>query len=247
MCRLYENQAILCSVSLYNYDKNVDYRVSTALKDSNQQGRDMIISFEGIDGSGKSTQAHRLMARLSREAKEIMYVREPGGTEVSERIRDVLLDPSLTIFPFAEMLLFSAARSQLVQEKIKPFHARGGIIICDRFFDSTVAYQGGGRGVADADWLESFQRTVTAGVWPDRTYLVDITVTEATKRLASRSGEKRLADRMEQAGGPFFERVRATYLSLAEKDPKRYVVIDGSGSEDEVESQIWKDVSSLLY
>ncbi len=206
----------------------------------------MIISFEGIDGSGKSTQAQRLMARLSRLEKEIMYVREPGGTVVSERIRDLLLDPGLTIFPFAEMLLFSAARAQLVQEKIKPFHARGGIVVCDRFFDSTVAYQGGGRAVADTDWLEEFQRTVTAGVWPDKTVLVDVTVDVASQRLASRFGDHQTADRMEQAGPEFFERVRSTYLRLAEQDPTRYLVVDGSQSEDAVEAQIWDDFSTLL-
>jgi len=206
----------------------------------------MIISFEGIDGSGKSTQAHRLLDRLGTTAGEIMYVREPGGTEVSERIRDLLLDPELNVLPFAEMLLFSAARAQLVIEKIKPFHARGGVVICDRFFDSTVAYQGGGRGIADTDWLESFQRTVTAGVWPDRTYLVDISVAAATKRLEARLGVDEFADRMEQAGPSFFERVRSTYLSLAKKDPDRICIIDGSGSEEEVELQIWSDLQSRL-
>lgn len=205
----------------------------------------MIISFEGIDGSGKSTQAKRLVERLSGLGKEIMYVREPGGTVVSERIRDLLLDPTLTIFPFAEMLLFSAARAQLVHEKIKPFHARGGIVICDRFFDSTVAYQGGGRSVADAKWLEDFQRTITSGVWPDRTYLVDLPVSTATQRLASRFAGNETADRMELAGPEFFERVRRGYLQLAEKDPSRYFIVDGSRCEDVVENQIWSDFSTL--
>ena len=123
----------------------------------------MIISFEGIDGSGKSTQAKRLLDRLGASSLDVLYVREPGGTAVSERIRTLLLDPSLVMDPFAEMLLFSAARAQLVREKIRPFHEAGGIVICDRFFDSTVAYQGGGRQVADPDWLGDFQRVVTDG------------------------------------------------------------------------------------
>lgn len=206
----------------------------------------MILSFEGIDGSGKSTQAKRLMARLSQQAVELLYVREPGGTEVSERIRTLLLDPALTIYPFAEMLLFSAARAQLVEEKIKPVHNRGGIVICDRFFDSTVAYQGGGRGVVEAEWLEAFQRKVTAGVWPDRTYLVDLSVEKATERLQARMEGTASPDRMEQAGGPFFERVRASYLDMARRDPTRYCVVDGSGSEDEVAAIIWADVETLL-
>ena len=206
----------------------------------------MIISFEGIDGSGKSTQAKKLMARLSPTTDEILYVREPGGTDVSERVRSLLLDPSLHIFPFAEMLLFSAARSQLIEEKIKPVHSRDGIVICDRFFDSTVAYQGGGRGVADSGWLEAFQRTVTAGVWPDRTYLVDVSVAVATERLTARLGASASPDRMEQAGSSFFERVRQTYLELAERDKERYCVIDGSRYEDEVEAAIWSDLKTLL-
>ena len=173
----------------------------------------MIISFEGIDGSGKSTQIKRLLTRLDLLGKETLYVREPGGTAMSERVRDILLDPSLDIHPFAEMLLFSAARAQLVKEKISPFHARGGIVVCDRFFDSTIAYQGGGRGVAEPSWLESFQLEVTGGVIPDRTYFVDITTETAESRLNIRFGEEKAADRMEQAGGAFFERVRNAYLT----------------------------------
>ncbi|MBT3448025.1 MAG: dTMP kinase [Bacteroidetes Order II. Incertae sedis bacterium] len=206
----------------------------------------MIISFEGIDGSGKSTQIKRLLTRLDLLGKETLYVREPGGTAMSERVRDILLDPSLDIHPFAEMLLFSAARAQLVKEKISPFHARGGIVVCDRFFDSTIAYQGGGRGVAEPSWLESFQLEVTGGVIPDRTYFVDITTETAESRLNIRFGEEKAADRMEQAGGAFFERVRNAYLTLAERHSERVCIIDGSGTENEVENAIWEDLSLYL-
>ncbi len=206
----------------------------------------MIISFEGIDGSGKSTQIKRLLTRLDLFGKETLYVREPGGTAMSERVRDILLDPSLDIHPFAEMLLFSAARAQLVKEKISPFHARGGIVVCDRFFDSTIAYQGGGRGVAEPSWLESFQLEVTGGVIPDRTYFVDITTETAESRLNIRFGEEKAADRMEQAGGAFFERVRNAYLTLAERHSERVCIIDGSGTESEVENAIWEDLSLYL-
>ncbi len=206
----------------------------------------MIISFEGIDGSGKSTQIKRLLTRLDLFGKETLYVREPGGTAMSERVRDILLDPSLDIHPFAEMLLFSAARAQLVKEKISPFHARGGIVVCDRFFDSTIAYQGGGRGVAEPSWLESFQLEVTGGVIPDRTYFVDITTETAESRLNIRFGEEKAADRMEQAGGAFFERVRNAYLTLAERHSERVCIIDGSGTENEVENAIWEDLSLYL-
>lgn len=206
----------------------------------------MIISFEGIDGSGKSTQAKLLMARLAQSQHELLYVREPGGTDVSEKIRSLLLDPDVSMVPFAEMLLFSAARAQLVEEKIKPFHENGGMVICDRYFDSTVAYQGGGRRIAEPDWLESFQRTVTQGVWPVRTYLVDVTVEEAQKRLATRQEGAQNPDRMERAGIEFFERVRSTYLSLAKRDPTRFVVIDGHQSQEDVESAIWENLRPLL-
>ena len=206
----------------------------------------MIISFEGIDGSGKSTQIKRLLTRLDLLGKETLYVREPGGTAMSERVRDILLDPSLDIHPFAEMLLFSAARAQLVKEKISPFHARGGIVVCDRFFDSTIAYQGGGRGVAEPSWLESFQLEVTGGVIPDRTDFVDITTETAESRLNIRFGDEKAADRMEQAGGAFFERVRNAYLTLAERHSERVCIIDGSGTENEVENAIWEDLSLYL-
>ena len=206
----------------------------------------MIISFEGIDGSGKSTQIKRLLTRLDLLGKETLYVREPGGTAMSEQVRDILLGPSLDIHPFAEMLLFSAARAQLVKEKISPFHARGGIVVCDRFFDSTIAYQGGGRGVAEPSWLESFQLEVTGGVIPDRTYFVDITTETAESRLNIRFGEEKAADRMEQAGGAFFERVRNAYLTLAERHSERVCIIDGSGTESEVENAIWEDLSLYL-
>ena len=206
----------------------------------------MIISFEGIDGSGKSTQTKRLLTRLNQLGKETLFLREPGGTSMSERVRDILLDPSLDIDPFAEMLLFSAARAQLVKEKINPFHARGGIVVCDRFFDSTVAYQGGGRGVADPSWLESFQLEVTGGVIPDRTYFVDITTETAESRLNIRFGAEKAADRMEQAGVAFFQRVRNAYLALADRHSHRVCVIDGAGTEDEVENAIWEDLSLYL-
>ena len=148
--------------------------------------------------------------------------------------------------PLAEMLLFSAARAQLVREKIQPFHARGGIVVCDRFFDSTIAYQGGGRQVADPDWLDQFQRRVTGNVVPDRTYFVDISLETAEKRLQTRFGTDSGADRMEQSGKEFFKRVREAYLVLAAREPERICVIDGTPTAEEVQQQIWRDLSSRL-
>lgn len=206
----------------------------------------MIISFEGIDGSGKSTQAKLLLNWLQNQGKSVLYVREPGGTDVSERIRDILLDPGMSMDPFTEMLLFSAARSELVRTKIRSVHESGGIVMCDRFFDSTVAYQGGGRQLADPDWLERFQLSVTGGIVPDRTYLIRVTLETAQERLQLRFGEDEAADRMERAGSAFFERVIATYDRLAEAHPDRFLILDGSRDIGTLEGLIRKDLAAHL-
>lgn len=206
----------------------------------------MIISFEGIDGSGKSTQAKLLLEWLQQREESVLYVREPGGTDVSERIRDMLLDPAITMDPFTEMLLFSAARSELVRTRIRSVHEKGGIVVCDRFFDSTVAYQGGGRQLADPQWLERFQRSVTGGMVPDRTYLVRVNLDTAQERLQVRFGEEEAADRMEQAGGEFFQRVIDTYDRLAEADPDRFLVLDGALDIETLQTLIREDVSAWL-
>jgi len=206
----------------------------------------MLISFEGIDGSGKSTQAKRLMGRLAVGSRELLYVREPGGTDVSEKIRELLLDPNIEMESFTELLLFSAARAQLVREKMIPVHERGGIIVCDRFYDSTIAYQGGGRGVADPIWLHGFQKEVVGGLVPDRTYLIRLTVEQASERLKVRFGSEQAADRLESAGDAFFERVFEAYEHLAATEADRFCVIDGSGSENEVEAAIWSDLNEWM-
>ena len=206
----------------------------------------MIISFEGIDGSGKSTQAKLLLEKLQREGRSVLYVREPGGTDVSELIRSLILDPEMDMDPFTEMLLFSAARSELVRTRIRDVQASGGIVICDRFFDSTVAYQGGGRQLADPLWLNDFQRSVTGGIVPDRTYLVRVDLSTARQRLEMRFGEEEAEDRMEKAGGAFFERVIETYDRLAVAEPNRFLVLDGARSIEELQGQITDDVENLL-
>lgn len=203
----------------------------------------MIVSFEGIDGSGKSTQAHRLLHRLAHLGYEPLFVREPGGTDLSERIRDLLLDASNVIDPLAEMLLFSAARAQLVTQEIIPHDMAGGIVICDRFFDSTIAYQGGGRQIVDPHWLLSFQRVVTSGVVPHRTYLIRVPIEVAEGRMAHRNVS---SDRMEQAGRDFYRRVSDTYDRIAEWEADRVRVIDGTGSADAIEEAIWKDFQTLV-
>ena len=206
----------------------------------------MIISFEGIDGSGKSTQAKRLASRLEQEGRSVLYVREPGGTPVSEQIRSLLLDPDSDMHPFTEMLLFSAARAELSRQRIRPVHEEGGVVICDRFFDSTVAYQGGGRQLADPDWLSSFQRRVADDLVPDRTYLIRVDVETAFRRLAERSGRDTTDDRMEQAGRDFFDRVVGTYDRMAALEPDRFRVIDGSLGIEEIAQQIMVDLGTIM-
>ncbi len=200
----------------------------------------MLITFEGIDGSGKSTQAQLLYAHFERQGRAPLLVREPGGTALSERVRALLLDPETHITPRAELLLFSAARAQLVQEVVRPALDRGCIVIADRFYDSTTAYQGAGRALADADWLHTFHAFVTDGLAPARTYFIDVPLDVAAAR---RGGDR---DRMEQAGADFFERVREAYLDLVEREPERVVRIDGTMSMESINAQIIEEVERML-
>mgnify|MGYP006281330589 CR=1 FL=1 len=203
----------------------------------------LLLTFEGIDGSGKSTQARLLDEHLQEEGYETLRVREPGGTELSERVRALLLEPTLNVQPFAELLLFSAARAQLVAERIRPALEAGHIVICDRFYDSTTAYQGAGRGVAEPEWLQSFHRRVTGDLVPDRTYLVEIDPETAEARRAEGDAPD---DRMETAGGAFYERVTRAYADLADENPERFLRLDGHRSIEALHDAVWADVEALL-
>jgi dTMP kinase len=210
----------------------------------------MFITFEGLDFSGKTTQAKLLLERLRRYRTSggvgqpaVHFIREPGGTAISERIRDILLDknhPEMT--ERDEIFLFSASRTQLVSEVIVPALQRGEIVLCDRFADSTTAYQGYGRGLA-LDTVRTINRIATLGIEPDLTLLVDIPVAEIKQRK-TRAG---LAfDRMEGSGREFYERVRNGYHQIASREPHRVVVIDGTVSIGEVERAIWQAVERKL-
>lgn len=203
----------------------------------------LLLTFEGIDGSGKSTQARRLNQFLQAEGHDTLVVREPGGTALSERVRTVLLEPDFNVHPMAELLLFSAARAQLVAERIRPALAAGRIVICDRFYDSTTAYQGAGRGVANPEWLQDFHRRVTGGLTPDRTYLVEVDVDTARARRA-RDGAP--SDRMESAGEEFYERVAGAYDALAASAPERFVRLDGRRPIEALHEDVRADVRTLL-
>jgi dTMP kinase len=207
----------------------------------------LFISFEGIDGSGKSTQARLLEAHLRRADRPVLLVREPGGAPLAERVRALLLGHEVAISPFAELLLFSAARAQLVAEGLRPALAAGTVVLADRFFDSTTAYQGGGRGLADADWLSDFHRRVTGGLVPDRTFLFDLPPDVAAYRRAARRRETDGGpDRMEAGGEAFFARVRAAYLDLAGREPDRVRVLDGTLPPDWLHEQVVRDVERRL-
>ena len=203
----------------------------------------LLLTFEGIDGSGKSTQARLLDEYLQENGHETLLVREPGGTELSERIRSLLLEPDLNVHPMAELLLFSAARTQLVAERIRPALDAGRIVICDRFYDSTTAYQGAGRGVAEPAWLQSFHRRVTDGLVPDRTYLVELAPETARAR---RDEDEAKGDRMEAENDDFYHRVAAAYDTLADEHPDRIQRLDGHRSIDALHAAIRADVEALL-
>ncbi len=203
----------------------------------------LLVTFEGIDGSGKSTQARRLDERLQREGADTLLVREPGGTALSEDVRRILLRRESDVDPMAELLLFSAARAQLVAERVRPALDAGRIVLCDRFYDSTTAYQGAGRGVADPEWLQRLHHRVTGGLVPDRTYLVELDPAEAQQR---RSASGLPDDRMEAAPNGFYERVHRAYIALAEAEPDRFVRLDGSQPIEALHAQIWTDITQLL-
>ena len=197
----------------------------------------MFITFEGIDGSGKTTQARQVEHWLCIQGHEVESVRDPGSTHVAEQVRALLLDPEVALDDRAELFLFAAARAQLVAERIRPALQRGTVVLCDRFYDSTTAYQGGGREVAPIAWLRTLHRQTTGGLAPDRTYIIDVSVQEAAMRRSAHSN-----DRLEQEDVAFYERVRAAYQTLAEDNPKRICLIDGTGTPEQVQKAIRADL-----
>jgi dTMP kinase len=199
------------------------------------------ITFEGSEGSGKSTQADRLAARLQRCDVPYILTREPGGTPIGESIRELLqfAPHNSDMTPETELLLFEASRSQLVREVIKPALARDMCVIADRFFDSTSVYQGAARKL-DRKIIENLNALAVGDCTPDITFVLDVDAATAESRMQR---EPRKADRMEQQPEEFYERVRQGYRELARQEPKRIVMIDGSGDIDEIEKQIWETLS----
>ena len=186
----------------------------------------LFITFEGPEGSGKSTQARLLAEWLEQRGVDVVFTREPGGTPIGDHIRQVLLSPEHTdMTPEAEVLLFSASRAQLVREVIRPHLERGGVVVCDRFADSTYAYQGYGRGL-DMEMLRVITDFATGGLVPDMTFLLDVPVEEGLARKQNGEGEDDW-NRMEQEMLEYHRRVRAGYLRLAAQDRRRWVILDG--------------------
>lgn len=183
----------------------------------------MLITVEGLDGAGKTTLIAGLAARL-----DATVLREPGGVELSERIRALVQDPDLDVDPRAEALLYAAARAQLVAEKLRPLAADGTTVILDRFVDSSLAYQGGGRGLG-VEEIRTLNAFGTGGLRPDKTLLLRVSPEVGLGRIAGRE-----ADRLEQAGGEFFARVATTYDELAAAEPDRFVVLDASRPPEDV-------------
>jgi dTMP kinase len=197
----------------------------------------MFITFEGVDGSGKSTQARLLADRLRAEGRDVVDTREPGGTEIGERIRDILLG-SDHMAPWAEASLFSAARAQLVDEVIRPALARGADVVCDRYLDSSLAYQGLARGLGVERVLE-VNLTVTGSLLPDRTFLLLVPGEVAARRRG------RSPDRIEREGDEFAAEVDRAYREIAEIFSQRMVVLDGTEAPEKLAEEIHGHVRNL--
>ncbi len=194
----------------------------------------MFVSFEGIDGSGKSTQAELLARRLERDGLEVVLTREPGGTELGEGIRSLLLDAA-AVAPWTEAALFAAARAQLVAELIRPALARGAVVVCDRFLDSSLAYQGIARGLGLNAVLALNEHAVD-GILPDITVLLDLDAVGGDERL----GGSR--DRIEREGVAFRTEVEVAYRELAERFAGRFVVIDATESVEGIAERVYAHV-----
>ena len=203
------------------------------------------LSFEGGEAAGKSVQAARLAESLGTRGRGVLLTREPGGTPFAERIRDVLLHArDVDLAPEAQALLFSAARAQHTRDVIRPALAEGKIVIADRYFDSTLAYQGYGLG-ADLDGLRAMTRFAVGSLVLQRTFLIDVPVAVTLARLGARSGTARW-DRFHGDDRAFYERVREGYLRLAAAEPGRFVVVAGDRPEEAVAADIRRQVDQLL-
>jgi dTMP kinase len=194
----------------------------------------VLVTFEGIEAAGKSTLIAALSEELTTRGNVVLVTREPGGTPLGDALRAVFLDPALVVDPIAEVMLLNASRAQLVADIIAPALKKRSIVLCDRFFDATVAYQGYGRGL-NVDSLLEICLTATHRIAPDLTFLIDIPVELSQARLRARGG----ADRLEREDAAFHTRVREGYLALAERFPNRFVVLEGTQPPGVLAAAAW--------
>jgi dTMP kinase len=201
--------------------------------------RGIFITFEGPDGAGKTTQIRLLADQLMESGIECLVTREPGGTPISDRIRELLLDPAYQeMSPTTEVLLYAASRAQHVAEKIRPALERGCLVLCDRYIDASIAYQSAGLGVSP-DFVKKVSEEATEGLWPDRTYLLDVPVKIGMERISNRIQAQ--PDRIESRSVEYHERVRTAFHRIAEEEPNRVCVISGAQSMEQISADIWKD------
>jgi dTMP kinase len=205
----------------------------------------IFITFEGIDGSGKSTQLRLLSSFLRNSGCDVVVTREPGGTPLGLRLRAALLDSQEQVDPLTELLVFAADRAQHVRRLLRPSLEAGRIVISDRYADATVAYQGAGRGFAP-ELIEEIVNLATEGLKPDLTLLFDLPVSECITRTGRRSNDKQKADRLDSEDNEFHSRVRAAYLRIAAAEPERVRVIDSSGSPHETQFHVREIVISFF-
>lgn len=204
-----------------------------------------LISFEGSEGSGKTSQIARLAERLQRLKRDVVTVREPGGTEIGEQIRNIIVHNSKgdEMCPETELLLFAASRAQLVREEIAPALLRGAVVLSDRFLDSSTVYQGIGRNLA-ADPVSQINLFAVGNVMPDLTIIIDVPTRVGLARIRQRASD--LPNRMERENIDFYDKIREGYLVLAKSMPKRFVVVDGQNDEASTEKKIWEAVNSRI-
>lgn len=213
------------------------------LKDKKMTGK--LISFEGSEGSGKSTQIARLAQHLQKLGRDVISTREPGGTEIGEQIRNIIVHNSKgdEMCAETELLLFAAARAQLVREVIAPALLRGAVVLSDRFLDSSTVYQGVARNLS-MDPVNHINHFAVGNVLPDLTVIIDVPTEVSLARIRQRASD--LPNRMERENIDFYEKVREGYLVLAKGIPDRYFVVDGTLSEDVVEKKIWAEIEKRL-
>jgi dTMP kinase len=206
------------------------------------------ITFEGIEGSGKSTQIVMLANYLTARNKPVTLTREPGGTGIGDQVRKILLDPgSSDLVPAAELLLYAAARAQHLEELIRPDLEAGKTVLCDRFSDATLAYQGFGRGL-DSGLIRDLDRIVTHGMRPDLTILLDIDAAAGLRRARGRNSSRGLEAeaRFENEDLAFHDRVRRGYRELAGREHDRFRIIDAAGNPDEIQNRVRQIVNDCL-